>query len=329
MGIEPTSETGQYPGGLEESPSEREQRFRTLIESIPDVVTFMEVVTDDPGLSIPLYLSPQIEQMLGYPLEDWMGNGELFLQIQHPDDREWMAKADSEARRGLEPMSVEYRLIARDGRVVWIAEKAAVVMDESTGIRYYQGVMVDITERKRAEKALQESELKFRTIFDAAAFGVLTVDLRGRVEEANPTLEQVGGYGRGELIGRPLVTLIHPEDEGSLTAVGELLLGTRERCDLEHRFLRSDGSPVWCRTVMSLVRAPDGGPAYAIAMLEDISDRKDAEDELVHRALHDPLTGLPNRRLLLDRLAVDIARSERHPGTGVAVIFVDSTTSRM
>jgi diguanylate cyclase (GGDEF)-like protein/PAS domain S-box-containing protein len=323
MGIEPVPAPRETPGVPENSPFEGEHSFRTLIESIPGVVTYMDLITDEPGVSIPLYISPQVEQMLGYPVGDWLGNGELFLQIQHPDDRELMATAESEARDELEPINAEYRLIARDGRVVWISEKAAVLMDVRTGTRYWQGVMVDITERKRAEEAMRDSELKFRTIFDAAAFGVLTVDLRGRIDEANQTLEQLGGYGTGELNGRPFVTLIHPEDGATLTAVGELMQGRRERCDVEHRFVRADRSVVWCRTVMALVRAPDGGPAYAIGMLEDISDRKEAEDELVRRTLHDPLTGLPNRRLLLDRLTVDVARSERHPGIGVAVIFLD------
>jgi diguanylate cyclase (GGDEF)-like protein/PAS domain S-box-containing protein len=323
MGIEPAPAPGQDPGGPENALFGREQGFRMLIESIPGVVTYVDLITDEPGVSIPQYISPQVEQMLGYPVRDWLGNGELFLRIQHPDDREQMAATESEARDELAPMSSEYRLIARDGHVVWVSEKAAIVIDVHTGSRYWQGVMVDITERKRAEEAMRDSELKFRTIFDAAAFGVLTVDLRGRIDEANQTVEQLGGYGPGELNGRPTVTLIHSEDAETLTAVSELLLGRRERCEVEHRFLRADESAVWCRTVMALVRAPDGGPAYAIAMLEDISDRKEAEDELVRRALHDPLTGLPNRSLLLDRLAVDVARSERHPETGVAVIFLD------
>ncbi len=323
MGIESISDLGWGLGGPEDPPDERERGFRAVVESIPGVVTFVDLITDDPGISIPLYISPQVEQLLGYPVEDWLGNGELFLQIQHPADREMLAAIESEAKGNLSSIIAEYRLIARDGHIVWISEKTAVVTDMRTGSRYWQGVFVDITERKRAEGAMRDSELKFRTVFDAAAIGVLTVDLRGRIDAANPTAEQLGRYGSGELIGRPLVTLIHPEDEETLTGVSELLMGRRERCDVEHRFLRSDETSAWCRTVMALVRAPDGGPAYAIAMLEDISDRKEAEDELMRRALHDPLTGLPNRRLLLDRLAVDIARSERNPGTGVAVIFLD------
>jgi diguanylate cyclase (GGDEF)-like protein len=99
--------------------------------------------------------------------------------------------------------------------------------------------------------------------------------------------------------------------------------GDRNRFDLEHQFRRKDGSMFWCRTVMALVRDAMGFPSYAMGMLEDISHRKGIEDELVRRAMLDPLTGLPNRQLLLDRLTIATAQLERRLGEGLAVIFMD------
>jgi PAS domain S-box-containing protein len=123
-----------------------------LVEGIPMVASYMDlVIVDDPGHSIPLYISPQVEDLLGYPLSEWLGEGELWLQILHPDDAERMRKEDERARRLLTPLSAEYRMIARDGRAVWVSEKAAVVEDAMTGTQYWQGVMVDITARKEAE----------------------------------------------------------------------------------------------------------------------------------------------------------------------------------
>jgi PAS domain S-box-containing protein len=126
--------------------------FRMLVERIPKIAGYVDlVIVDDPGHSIPLYISPQIEDLLGYPPSDWLAEGELWLQILHPDDAERMRQEDEEARRLLTPLSAEYRMIAKDGRVVWVSEKAAVVEDEASGTLYWQGVMVDITARKEAE----------------------------------------------------------------------------------------------------------------------------------------------------------------------------------
>jgi diguanylate cyclase (GGDEF)-like protein/PAS domain S-box-containing protein len=213
--------------------------------------------------------------------------------------------------------------MTREGRVAWVSEKAAVVRDVATGVLYWQGVMVDITERKRSEDALRASEMRFRTIFDAAAFGVATVNVHGKIIEANPTLELMAGYEHGELAGVSLAALVNQDERNGLNPIGEVITGAVDRCEVEHRLRRKDDSQLWCRTVMAIVRDAEGGPSYGIGMLEDISDRKDAEEELMRRAVHDPLTGLPNRRLLEDRLVSALARLARRPDGGVAVIFLD------
>jgi PAS domain S-box-containing protein len=138
-----------------------------LVERIPMVVAYLDqVIPDDPGHSIPLYISPQIEDLLGYPVSEWLGEGELWLQVLHPDDAERMRAEDENARRLLTPLSAEYRMIARDGRVVWVSEKAAVVTDERTGTRYWQGVMVDITARKEAEADRELAVERLRAALD-------------------------------------------------------------------------------------------------------------------------------------------------------------------
>ena len=200
----------------------REEQFRTLAENIPGVATFLDRIVDDPGHSIPVYISPQIEQMLGYPLSEWLDESELWLRILHLEDRDRLVAADENARKHKLTLSEEYRLLHRDGHVVWVSERAAVVPDVSTGTLYWQGVMVDITKRKRAEQAMADSELKFRTLFDAAAIGVFTLALDGRITEANPTIEWLGRYEEGELSGIPLADLVDPDDEEILDELAEL-----------------------------------------------------------------------------------------------------------
>ena len=299
-----------------------ERLFGQLVERIPGIVSYLDLFDrDDPSSSTPIYISPQIEELLGYPREAWLTEDELWLDVLHPDDRERQVAADAEARRTGSPLYGEYRMIARDGRVVWVSEKSAVVEDEVTGTTYWQGLMIDITERREAEEALATSEGRFRSVFDAASIGVMTLDLDGRVVEANTTLESVCEYPSGGLHGRELRELVPSEDEAVLHEFAAVAGGI-ERCELEHRFRRHDDSLMWCRTVFVLVRDGAGRPAQVTAMLEDISDRKETEEDLVHRASHDSLTGLPNRQLFLQRLS-GAAHDQTATGSGLAVLFID------
>jgi PAS domain S-box-containing protein len=141
--------------------------FRMLVERIPNIAAYIDrIIPDNPGHSIPVYISPQIEDLLGYPLSEWLGEGELWLQILHPDDADRMRQEEERARRLLIPLSAEYRMIARDGSVVWVSEEAAVVEDEDTGTLYWEGVMVDITARKEAEAQRELALERLRAALD-------------------------------------------------------------------------------------------------------------------------------------------------------------------
>ncbi len=128
-----------------------QQRFRTLVDQIP-AVTYIDPV-DDPETS--LYTSPQIEKMLGYTPEEWR-EGKLWHKCLHPDDRERILAADERFEAGgEEPFSEEYRLMARDGSVVWVREEAVLLRDEAGEPLYWQGVIYDLTERKALEERLE------------------------------------------------------------------------------------------------------------------------------------------------------------------------------
>jgi diguanylate cyclase (GGDEF)-like protein/PAS domain S-box-containing protein len=316
--LRPSMETPTEHHLLDHAPV---SRFQSLVERIPGLVAYLDrVFPDDPGHSTPLYISPQIEALMGYPRDAWLNEDELWLKVLHPDDAARQAAEDEHARATLTPLFAEYRMIARDGRVVWVSEKAQVVVDEATGVSYWQGVMVDITDRKRTEEALAASEQQFRSMFDAASIGVMTLDLDGSILEANPMLEAVCDYPAGALHGRPLGEYLDPAD-GVEHVVAALCSGESDRCEIEHRFSRRDGSVMWCRTVMALVRDAEQRPTHVVAMLEDISDRKRAEHELLHRTLHDSLTELPNRLYFYEAVTQAIAGAQ---GRGqLAVLLID------
>jgi PAS domain S-box-containing protein len=142
---------------------EAETRFRRLAEELP-LVTYIDE-PDELGVPGPtgtaivgknLYTSPQCEAMFGYPPADWSDNT-LWGQIIHPDDRERVLAEQLDPLKASEPVSMEYRMLHREGRVVWVRDESVIVRDESGGPLYVQGFWVDVTERKRVEEELRQA----------------------------------------------------------------------------------------------------------------------------------------------------------------------------
>jgi diguanylate cyclase (GGDEF)-like protein/PAS domain S-box-containing protein len=125
-----------------------EAKYRLLVEQIP-VITYIDAV--DPESSS-IYMSPQVEDLLGYPAEEWLSEPKMWDKVLHPEDRDRVLAEHVRTNATGEPFRDEYRLIAKDGRVVWVRDEAALVADEKGSDRFWQGVIVDITERKRAEE---------------------------------------------------------------------------------------------------------------------------------------------------------------------------------
>jgi PAS domain S-box-containing protein len=129
---------------------EAEARYRMLVEQTPASV----YVDAADALGSPVYVSPRVEALLGFTPEEWLATPDLWEQRVHPDDRERVLAETARANVTGEPVSLEYRFICRDGRVVWVHDEAALVYDDDGSRRCWQGFMIDITDRKRAEEEL-------------------------------------------------------------------------------------------------------------------------------------------------------------------------------
>jgi diguanylate cyclase (GGDEF)-like protein/PAS domain S-box-containing protein len=158
--------------------------------------------------------------------------------------------------------------------------------------------------RKQAEQALADSEARFRAMFTEAAIGIGIGDLDGRIVEANPALLRMLRYSAAEFKKLNVNAMMHPDDAASVwQAYSELVRGERDHFRAEKRFYRSDGGEIWTHLTVSLVRDEDGAPSYQVALLEDVTERRKLQARLEYQAYHDPLTGLPNRALVSDRLS--------------------------
>jgi diguanylate cyclase (GGDEF)-like protein/PAS domain S-box-containing protein len=170
-----------------------------------------------------------------------------------------------------------------------------------------------------------------RTIFQKAPIGIVRVLApEGRMVEANPAFENMLGYTAAELAVMSFAEYTHADDvDENMELFRSLMAGERESYQLEKRSFHRDGRMIWTQVNTALERDPEGKPLFAVSMLEDITERKRAEEELrlqaeinAHQALHDGLTGLPNRTLFRDRIVQAILAAQRE-GDSVAVMMID------
>jgi PAS domain S-box-containing protein len=135
---------------IEEQHRGAETRYRTLVEQLPAIV-YTEPITDEGADELTLtYMSPQVEEIVGTPAAEWIRDPGTWLKAIHPDDREHVRALNARADRAMEPFIAEYRMLHRDGRTIWIHDESSVLYDEQGEPVQWQGVMVDITDQRRA-----------------------------------------------------------------------------------------------------------------------------------------------------------------------------------
>jgi diguanylate cyclase (GGDEF)-like protein/PAS domain S-box-containing protein len=163
----------------------------------------------------------------------------------------------------------------------------------------------------------------FAMAFEHAPVGAAIIALSGQWLRVNSRLCRLVGYERDELLGLRFADITHPDDIGvDFAQIGELLAGVRPGYELDKRYIRRDGRQIWAHLTVALVRSAEGEPLFLITQVQDVTERRRNEDQLVHRALHDPLTGLANRTLLMDRLDLALRQANRS-GATVGVLYAD------
>ncbi len=184
-------------------------------------------------------------------------------------------------------------------------------------------VALDITARVDSERAIEAGEARYRALFEHAGVGQFIATLDGRFVAMNPAFSRLCGYPHNALIGIDVNELLHSDDVDTAVAVHtRLASGETDSAEMEQRYLLPSGDVVHLVVSMSLVRDRDGCPEYLAAIVQDVTDRRRAEAELNQLALYDSVTGLANRTLMLDRIAVALQRQRRQP-RAVAVLFLD------
>jgi len=289
-----------------------EARTHTLLRESHDVLA---VVAADATIT---YLSPGAERVLGASATAYVGAP--LPSLVHPDDRGRIAAALAAPVTGDEERRAEFRIRHRDGH--WLLLEATV--DDRRDDPSFEGLVVscrDVSERRHAEAELCEAHERFRSAFEHAPIGMALVGLDGRFVRVNRALAQMLGRAEDQLAGASVLTLTHPEDHAAAHDGIGRVLGGDPSTRVEQRLVHVDGRPVWVAVTMSLVRDHMGGPRYLVAQVEDVTERRASGDRLAHQAIHDPLTGLPNRVRFVEQLH-DALRHQSGGGRP-AVLFVD------
>ncbi len=258
---------------------EAEARFRTLVEHIP-AMTYMEAADRAGQSNSILYMSPQIEAVLGYSPGEWVSDPGLFRRTLHPDDRTRVLAEDARTNRTGEPFSMEYRHLARDGRVVWVRDEAVLVSDQEGGPPYWLGVQFDITDRREAEEALRESEGRYRTVVKQAAEGIFVIDIDTKlILEANEAYRDLLGYSAQDMLGLGLTLYdVVAHDRESIDHYVERVLEKRVEFIGERRHRRKDGSLIDVEVGSSVV-SYGGGEALCV-IVHDITERRRSAERL-------------------------------------------------
>jgi PAS domain S-box-containing protein len=221
-------------------------------------------------------------ERLGYEGPDFPRDFQSGMASVHPDDRAPLEEAMRSYLAGeTGKYEVEFRARHRDGSYRWMLKRGVAVRDAGGKPIRFVGSAIDITDRKRAEEALRESEERFRGTFENAAVGIAHTHPTGRFLRVNEKFCAIVGYPRAELLRKTFQDITHPDDlAASLALFAALMRGEAHALAHETRYLRQDGSPVWVELFNSLQRDAAGQPAYAIAVIQDISERKRLDAEL-------------------------------------------------
>jgi PAS domain S-box-containing protein len=250
-----------------------EQNLRLLVDTIPG-----HVVTTTPAGEIELLNRRVLEYFDKTPEElvNWRTSDAI-----HPDDLALTIAALTRSIQTGEPYEVEHRLRRADGAYRWFHTRGLALRDKEGRIVRWYYLPIDVDDRKHAEDALRKSEERWRSVFENSAIGVTLTDLNGRFLATNHVYQTIVGYTEEELRAVNFLDLTHEDyRQANWALITELVEGKRQQFQIEKKYRRKDGSLIWVSINASLVPGTERVPRFIMALSEDITERKRAEQAL-------------------------------------------------
>jgi diguanylate cyclase (GGDEF)-like protein/PAS domain S-box-containing protein len=297
---------------FEEALATSEERFRSLSAAAPNGIYALDLK------GRLLYANDRLVELTGLSQEQLAGTG--WLNMVHPDERERVIRESGPSaleRR----LTTEFRIVRPDGELRWMRTRASPLHGRGGEHAGFVGSLEDVTHEVEAVRELAAREAEYRMLADNSSDFLARHAPDGSYRYASPASLTITGYAPDELIGTAPSAHVVEDDQERIAEHHEQVLGHDAPATVAFRLRRKDGQLRWLETTTRAVR-DEAAVRELVSVTRDISERKEAELELSHAALHDSLTGLPNRALFLDRLGLALRRTERRSGS-VAVLFGD------
>jgi PAS domain S-box-containing protein len=290
-----------------------ESEYRSLVDRLPAIVYVAE-----PGIGAPWhYVSPRIEATLGFTPDEWRADPMIWYRQLHPDDRERVMTEERGSVDG-QPLVSEYRMLARDGRIVWVRDEAEFVPAPGEGPGLLRGLMHDITDRKQMEDGLRESVDRLRLVTQATNDAMWDWDLIGEDHWWNDRFDALWGHdsAREPPSVEAWATKLHPSDrervvQGFLAAA----YGDADEWSDEYRFIRPDGSVGYVFDRGVVLRNAQGDRARIMGVMLDVTQRRGTEEGRRQLLAHHVTAQEDERR----RIAQDIHDDSIQAMTAVGI----------
>ena len=263
------------------------------------------------------FISKAIEYIIGYSVEEFQKDPLLLQKITHPDDK----KINNKALKNLKEKGYaerEIRIIAKNGNIKWVHDKGKMVYDEKNNPIKVEGVMRDVTQRKKAEKKLEFNKNRYQTIFNSAPIGFMLEDEKGNILEVNEVMCEDSGYSKEELEGSNVLDkFVLPEHQKlAKENIKKILQG--EELEFDIKTPTKDGQIKYYHLKETNITLPDGSKGI-ISMHLDITERKEKEKEIKYLAYRDSLTDLYNRKFF----EAEIERLDTERQLPISIIMGD------
>ncbi|HJU06731.1 MAG TPA: PAS domain S-box protein, partial [Nitrospiraceae bacterium] len=263
----------------EEALRASEERLRIALDAVHMGIWDWNVATNA------ITWSDHVRHIFGVSEDAWPGTYTAYLSLIHPQDHDRVVQAVTDCIEKRAEYSVEHRIIWPDGSLHWVACKGDVLRDDGGKAVRMLGTVMEITDRKLTEKALQEIRERFIAAFGYAAIGMAVVATDGRFLQVNEALCRILGYSGSELLGMTFQSITYPDDLPlNLARRDQMLTADTPTFYMEKRYLHKLGHIVWTELSVALVRDSHGQPSYFISQIQDITERKREEEAFRQRA---------------------------------------------